>query len=80
MSESRDEGFSGVTERRKIRDSEAAELIKRIANVKNCLDIVEIEREERKRIIAFLKAENLTIRQISRLTGINRGIIQRTKC
>jgi hypothetical protein len=80
MSESRGGGFSGITERRKIRDSEAAELMKRIANVKNCLDIIEIEREERNRIIAFLKAENLTIRQISRLTGINRGIIQRAKC
>jgi REP element-mobilizing transposase RayT len=79
MSDGGDEDFNGIKERKKIRDSEAAEIIKRIANVKNCLDVVEIEREERNQIIAFLKAEDLTIRQISRLTGINRGIIQRVK-
>ncbi|MDR0356810.1 MAG: transposase [Clostridiales Family XIII bacterium] len=79
MNESKNKGIGDNKERRKIRDLEAAEIIKRIANVKNCLDLIGIEREKRNQIIASLKEEELTIRQISRLTGINRGIIQRVR-
>jgi hypothetical protein len=75
--EDKDEGFIDAERRGKIRDSEAMEIIKRIAAAKDCPDLIEAAKEKRDRIITLLKAEGLTIRQISRLTGINRGIIQR---
>jgi hypothetical protein len=62
---------------RGIKDSQAIETIKRIAHVSACSDFANDDRDERDRVLALLKKEGLSIRQISRLTEINRGIIQR---
>ena len=37
----------------------------------------EMNRKERDRVLHNLKVAGLTIRQLERLTGINRGVIQR---
>jgi lambda repressor-like predicted transcriptional regulator len=47
------------------------------SGLKNCGDLVDSEKDEHEKILALLKKEGLSIRQISRLTGINRGIVLR---
>ena len=63
----------------RITDSRAIELIKEKAQVKSCDVISSIKKAERDSILSLLKQEGITIRQLARLTGINRGVIQRAK-
>jgi REP element-mobilizing transposase RayT len=67
----------GLKRQTGIKDSQALEIIKRIAHVSACSDLLNGDKDERDRVLALLKKEGLPIRQISRLTEINRGIIQR---
>jgi len=62
---------------RGVTDEVAIEMIKRRGSIKSCNMLAQTNREERDRVIGLLKKEGLTIRQISRLTEINRGIVQR---
>jgi uncharacterized protein (UPF0128 family) len=61
-----------------IDDKEATEIIKNKANILNLIDLQNFQKEKRNEIIKQLKAEGLSIRQISRLTGISFGIIRGT--
>jgi REP element-mobilizing transposase RayT len=61
----------------KIKDADAIKLIKEIANLSSCQDMASVEKDERNRILGLLKSQGLSVRQISRLTGLNRGMIQR---
>lgn len=61
----------------KITDKVAAEIAAKIINNNNLAVLQSYSREECKRIIRQLKREGLSIRQISKLTGIGRGFIQR---
>ncbi len=61
----------------RLNDSEAAELIKNIANVKNPGEVQSFERQKRNIAVKRLKEKGLSIRQIERLTGISFGIIRR---
>ena len=45
----------------------------------SCAQLQQLERKCRDEALAVLKNKGLTIRQIERLTGINRGIIQKVK-
>ena len=58
-------------------DSEAQELIASVTGNSNPQGLQEMDRELRDRALCQLKDEGLTVRQISRLTGLNRNIIQR---
>ena len=58
-------------------DSEALELLSAISGDKNPQSIQGLDRASRDGILRQLKAAGLTVRQISRLTGINRNIVQR---
>ncbi len=50
--------------------------IKQLCNIKNVSELQEMDKEERDSCLKQLKEEfNLSIRQIERVTGINRGII-----
>jgi REP element-mobilizing transposase RayT len=60
-----------------LKDSDAIIKIKEIAKVNSCLDLLDIDKTERNRLLALLKGNGITIRQLSRLTGINRNIIQK---
>jgi REP element-mobilizing transposase RayT len=62
----------------KIKDADAVELIKEIANIPSCQDLLDAEQNERDRVLALLKKKGLSVRQIARLTGISRNIVQRT--
>jgi REP element-mobilizing transposase RayT len=62
-----------------IRDVDAIEIIKRVGGVSSPLGIRDMEKGERDRVLANLRSEGISIRQLSRLTGISKGIIQRIR-
>jgi len=66
------------TERR-LTDEQAIKIIKEVANIGTCGKLTEFDKESRERVLFQLKAKDLSIRQISRLTGISRGIVQRAE-
>lgn len=61
----------------RTRDAEAAEIIKTCAGVMNCAAVAELDRDTLNELLPTLKQQGLTVRQISRLTGLNRGVVQR---
>ena len=71
--------FFGLAKPKSISDAKAIEVIKQIGAVGSCPELAELHKADRDQILVRLKAEGLTIRQLSRLTGINRGIIQKAK-
>ena len=58
-------------------DEWAQEVISSELGIESGTVIQTYNRKERNRAIAILKAAGLSIRQIERLTGINRGVIQK---
>jgi putative transposase len=61
-----------------LTDQEARDIIKRVCNVRNTHDMQLMEISKRNACLKKLRKEyNLSVRQISRLTGIGRGIIFR---
>ena len=60
----------------KITDNQALELVKTQYNLKTTTNVKSFDKEKRKEIILFLKTHGLSVRQIERVTGISRGIIQ----
>jgi REP element-mobilizing transposase RayT len=65
------------TRRHFITDAEATELIMNRLDGKTPLEIAELPIENRNSLLLEWKAEGLSIRQISRITGINRNTVQR---
>ena len=61
----------------KLTDDEARKLIIDIGNVSKCIELSNIEKINRDRALKRLKEEGISVRQLERLTGINRGIILR---
>jgi len=59
-----------------IPDDEAIAIIKSAGSIGSCNLLAQAGKQERDRVVALLKDNGLTVRQISRLTGINRGIVQ----
>jgi len=73
-----DDDCLDIDDRYRITDQEAGEIIKSRFNLKSCQDMQKLDRKKRDASIKQLKEKyNLSIRQIERLTGINRGIISR---
>jgi len=60
----------------RLNDLEATELIQRITIVKIPTEIQTFEKQKRNAVIKKLKNRGLSIRQISRLTGISFGVIR----
>ena len=58
-------------------DDEAKRILINVSGESNPQKIQGYEKQLRDRLLQKLKLEGLTIRQISRLTGINRNIVQR---
>ena len=61
----------------RLNDSEATALIIEIAKCKHTSEVQTFEVEQRNKIIQVLHKQGLSIRQLSRLTGISKGIIER---
>jgi putative transposase len=67
-----------MEKRNRITDEEARNLIKEICKVSAATDLQKLDVLTRNKFLRKLKVEhNLSIRQIERVTGINRGIIQK---
>jgi transposase-like protein len=60
-----------------ISDTEAIGLIKQLAGIKHCQDVSSLPKEQRDTVFSSLKQKGCSVRQIARLTGVNRGIIHR---
>lgn len=60
----------------RISDEEARGIIKKVGRIKNVIDLQQFDSKTRNRYLRVLKQKhNLSIRQIERLTGINRGVV-----
>lgn len=77
LSEETEEKCPDIEEDGRLTDEKAAKMICSIAKVKDCRQLQDVEVGKRNRIIKELKSARLSIRQIERLTGINRGIVAR---
>ena len=58
-------------------DSWALDVIRKRLSVNSGTALQEYERREHNEALRKLKGEGLTVRQIERLTGINRNIVQK---
>lgn len=67
-----------IEENRQMTDEEAIKIIKEYCKIEHTVDVQKFDVNERNSCLRYLKEEQrLSIRQIERLTGIGRGIIQR---
>lgn len=64
-------------ERKILTDTKAKEILLKKYHFKNFVIIQQLEPQKRDQLLRLLKEEGMSIRQIERLTGLNRGIIQR---
>lgn len=71
------EQYLDVIEKRKLSDSQAIELIRNELHLQSGTQLQTMPRADRDNALRMLKQSGLSVRQIERLTGINRGIIQR---
>ena len=67
--------FLDESKSKHIRDEHAIELIKNAGQVSSCSALAYLEKEDRDRVLVTLKERGLSVRQISRLTSINRSIV-----
>jgi len=61
----------------RLSDADARKVIQKVSKCRNGTEFQALEIKQRDRYIRKLKAMGLSIRQISRLTGISKGIIER---
>lgn len=64
-----------IKERKRFTDEEAKELVKKICNITNSVEMQKMNQEERNEYLKRLKNEGLSTRQIARITGISRGLL-----
>jgi len=67
------------SEKRKKDDKWAQQVIQNILGVTSSTQLQQFDRIKRDEALALLKKKGLTVRQLERLTGINRGVIQKAK-
>ena len=70
-----DRGMEADSPRRD--DEWAGKVLRRVLGSRSGTSLQSLERTERDAALRALKAEGLSVRQLERLTGINRGVIQR---
>ena len=61
----------------RLTDSEAREIITKISNTNNHSDAVHLEKDKRTKLIKESREMGVSMRQLSRLTGITLGVIRR---
>ena len=78
MNEENEDKCLEMEEKRKLTDEKAKETMKKICKMKNIMDIQKLEIHLRDKMLKKCKEiDGISILQISRLTGINRGIIKK---
>ena len=76
FSESADEGqFLDDDRKERISDAQGQEIIRTVLKLKSGTQLQKMDKEERDAALRLLKEEGLSVRQIERLTGINRGVV-----
>jgi len=63
----------------RLKDSEATAVILDVAKCNHSSEVQTLESEHRSKIIKALKARGLSVRQISRLTGVSKGMVERNR-
>jgi len=77
-SEASEDMYLDITERSfSLTDEQAKEIIMKISKCKNASEFQLLEIKVRNRCIKELRGEGLSVRQISRLTGVSKGIVER---
>ena len=75
VNEKNDDMCMDISEVGRINDDKAGEIIRRAGNISNCQQLQDLGKTARNTLLRELKDNGLSIRQIERLTGINRGIV-----
>ena len=76
MRREREENCLDIRDKRWIHDDQARKLICDTYKLTSGTQLQEFNKKERDAALRWLKARGLAVRQIERLTGINRGVIQ----
>lgn len=63
----------------RLTDEQAKKIILKISKCNNVSDFQKLDRDIRNKYITELRAKGLSVRQISRLTGMSKGIIEKHK-
>jgi len=67
-----------IQKKQRITDEDAKKIIREICKIENATDLQNFDKEKRNLYLKVMRINyGLSIRQIERLTGISRGIIQR---
>ena len=72
-----DEQCLDITEMRRLNDNEARAIIKEVSGCKDITQFQLLPIDKRNRVIHKLKKSGLSIRQISRLTGVSFNIVRK---
>jgi len=71
------EQYLDVSGKKRMSDAQAIEWIRRELRLKSGTQVQAMDRSDRNQVLRLMKEKGLSVRQIERLTGVNRGIIQR---
>ena len=69
----------GIDNPARLSDREAILLIREIAGVSECAEVCSLDKARREEAVLLLRVRGLSIRQISRLTGLSKGIVERAR-
>ena len=61
----------------RVTDEQAKRIIKKVSNCENSAEFQKLDSKSRDEYIASFKQNGLSIRQISRLTGISKGLVEK---
>ena len=61
----------------RVSDEDAKKIIKKIVGCENTTELQLFNQKDRDKFIKKLKCKGLSIRQISRLTGVSKGIVEK---
>jgi REP element-mobilizing transposase RayT len=64
----------------RISDDDAISLITTVSGLHSPSALCEVKRTERDRVLGVLMVRGLSVRQLARLTGISRSVVQRARC
>lgn len=61
----------------RVTDEEAKRIIKKYSKCENVTEFQTLEHKKRDKYIRIFKEKGISIRQISRLTGVTKGVVER---
>ena len=68
---------TGRRARKRLSDEKVREIAKEVLGIERLTELSEMAQDDRNAALATLRSEGATVRQLERLTGISRGIVQR---